>query len=426
MIQFLIFVEIYLIEMFSAYIFFSQIGIKKFKTVYCLLIGIVVFSLALFANFFGENIIWLNLIMYILANFMFGYFCFNIGIKKILVYSLILVAISSLFEILVEFTLTLLTDVQIQGYLHDNLVFFFHGTISKIFYFFSAIILSQFVVKEKKFKIPISLYIHPTTILIVLIVAWYVCRSGVSSQSQMALSVVCVALLFSMVILFLTYQRSVEKENELLQLKNEMNKIETEMTYYDILERQNQDLMIYAHDTKNHLSAIKNLSTSPQIDEYIDKMSESLEKYKNVSHSGNHTLDVIISKYVTECKIKNIKFSYDVHLKNLEYVEDYDLVTILGNLLDNALESAANSENSEITLSTDYRNTYDVLVISNSCDTPPTLSNKKLVSTKTDKKLHGIGIKSVTKTLQKYNGDFEWEYDEENKIFTSIVMLASK
>jgi sensor histidine kinase YesM len=238
--------------------------------------------------------------------------------------------------------------------------------------------------------------------------------------------VVGTLLLLSSIVLFITYQRNIERENELFQLKNEMNRIETEKTYYDILEKQNQDLMMYVHDAKNHLTAIKSLNTDPQIEKYINQVTESLATYSKVSHSGNHTLDVIINKYITECEIKGVKFTFDIRLKNLSYVEDYDLVTILGNLLDNALESAEKSENREISLSIDYRNTYDVLIITNSCDVSPTTSHEKLLTTKSDKKLHGIGIKSVMKTLKKYNGDYDWEYDQQNKVFTSTVMLINK
>ena len=204
-----------------------------------------------------------------------------------------------------------------------------------------------------------------------------------------------------------------------------MDKIETEKTYYDILEQQNQDLMIYAHDAKKHLTAIKNLNNNPQIEEYINIMAENLETYSQVSHSGNQTLDVILNKYLTECKIKNIKLSFDIRLKNFDYVADYDLVAILGNLLDNALESAEKSENREITISTDYRNTYDVLIITNSCDNAPKTSNNHLLTTKSDKKIHGVGLKSVIKTLKKYNGDYDWRYDSLNKTFTSIIMLSN-
>ena len=233
-------------------------------------------------------------------------------------------------------------------------------------------------------------------------------------------------LLLSSIFLFIAYQRNIERENELFQLKNEMNRIETEKTYYDILEKQNQDLMIYAHDAKNHLTAIKSLNTDPQIEEYINKMSESLAFYNKVSHSGNKILDVIINKYLTECEIKGVTFTFDIRLKNLEYVEDYDLVTILGNLLDNALESAEKSEKREISISTDYRNTYDVIIITNSCDTQPKTINEKLFTTKSDKIFHGVGLKSVAKTLKKYNGDYDWEYDDQNKVFTATVMMINK
>lgn len=261
--------------------------------------------------------------------------------------------------------------------------------------------------------------------MISLCVFFYVCAyCGVNSQGQMALAIISLILIVPTTLLFLIYQRSIEKENELFRLKNEMDKVETEKTYYDILDKQNQDLRIYAHDAKNHLAATRSLNTNPEIDEYLNKITESLATYSKVSRSGNHSLDVVINRYVTECSIKDVKFTFDTRLKNLEYVESYDLVTILGNLLDNALESAEKSEKREIALSTDYRNTYDVLIVTNSCDTAPKTSNNKLITTKNDKKLHGIGLKSVAKTLEKYNGDYDWEYDSENKVFTATIMMS--
>ena len=85
-------------------------------------------------------------------------------------------------------------------------------------------------------------------------------------------------------------------------------------------------------------------------------------------------LDVIISKYATECEIKNISFSFDVCVTNLKYVKSNDLVTILSNALDNAIEAAEKSSSKTINIATDHINTYDVVTITNSCDTPQTYS----------------------------------------------------
>lgn len=417
---------VYIVEMFIAYIFFSQAGEKKHKPIYCYSIGIALFMTALLINVLGGNIVWLNIIHFTLMNIAFGYLCFEIKIKKTIVYSIILVTISTVWEYIIEFVLGVVVEKPITSYLDNNVMLILIVAFSKSLYFISALILSRFIVKDKQVKIPFSLYIYPFSVLLAITVIWYVCvYCGINQTGQIALAIICLVLLLPTTILFLTYQRNIEKENELFQLKNEINKTETEKNYYDILEKQIQDLMIYAHDAKNHLSAIKSLNTDFKIDEYINKMAESLATYSKVSHSGNHILDVIINKYITECEIKNVKFSYDIRLKNLEYVEDYDLVTILGNLLDNALEAAENSQNREITLSTDYRNTYDILIITNNCDTAPKTINEKLLTTKKDKNLHGIGLKSVMKTLRKYNGDFDWEYDSQNKIFTFTVMLSN-
>lgn len=417
----------YIIEFVSAYIFFSAAAEKKVKTSQCYLIGIGLFAFGCILNILCKQTIWLNLLVYIFIDILYAYLCFNLNVKKSIFYGFILTLIGVIWETVVEFLITVALDIPIREHLNGVFSYVTMACINKGLLFISVLILSRFIVKDGNFKAPISFFIYPLALMISLCVFYYVCAyCGVNSTGQMALAIISLILIVPTTLLFLIYQRNIEKENELFRLKNEMDKVETEKTYYDILDKQNQDLRIYAHDAKNHLAAIRSLNTDPQIEEYLNKITESLATYSKVSRSGNHSLDVIINRYVTECSIKDVKFTFDTRLKNLEYVESYDLVTILGNLLDNALESAEKSEKREIALSTDYRNTYDVLIVTNSCDTPPKTSNNKLITTKTDKKLHGIGLKSVIKTLAKYNGDYDWEYDSENKVFTATVMMSEK
>lgn len=130
-------------------------------------------------------------------------------------------------------------------------------------------------------------------------------------------------------------------------------------------------MLLYAHDAKNHLATIKGLNNNPKIDKYLEKMTDSLTAYSNISHSGNMTLDVIINRYITECNLKNIKFSFDVRLSNLLFVDVIDLVAILDNLLDNALEAEEKSDRKAVSLETDYRNSYEVIIVTNSCAKNP-------------------------------------------------------
>ena len=133
----------------------------------------------------------------------------------------------------------------------------------------------------------------------------------------------------------------------------------------------------------------------------------------------------MIHKYNVDCEMRGIRFEYDVKLCNLKELEDIDLVAILGNLVDNAITAAEKSERKTISLATAKRNSYSIIIISNSCDTPPKENSGKLVTTKSDREFHGFGLKSVKKTLKKYEGDFEWDYDEINRTFTITVMVGN-
>lgn len=418
----------YLMSMFISYGFFSQIADKKYNDLQCILTGILLFESGALINIICSNTVWLNAIYLAIINAVFAFLCFKIKVSKIVFYSILLDIFNGALEYTTIFLISAITQTKPDIYLEKTSFLIIDIVISKTLYYLTCIILSRFVKKEKaNIKIPIGLFIYPLIVICNLLVFWSICvETDLSESFQIKLSVLSFALFFSIVVLFLVYQRSIKKENELLLLQNELNKIETDKTYYDILEKQNQELQIYAHDAKKHLSAIRELNDNPIIENYVSTMSDALKNYSSSCRSGNHLLDVIISKYETECQLKNIQFSFNVKLCNLDFIENYDLVTILGNLFDNAVRAAENTENAFISLYTHYANTYAVLELSNSCSTPPVFSDKELFTTKKNKRQHGLGIKSIKNTLKKYSGELEWKYDNTDKVFTAIVMILNE
>lgn len=418
----------YFFEMFIAYIFFSQIGDKKVKTIHCFIIGTLLFESGALINIFLSNIVWLNTLYFLLINLLFGYICYSIKITQILFYSIMLDIFNASLEFATIFIISILTKTDTTSYLNQINMLILELAISKILYFLVCNILAHFVKKDKSnFKFPIGLYFYPLTVIGGLIIFWDICsKSNISNKQQIALSVLSAVLFASIITLFISYQRSIENGNNLMLMQNELERANTDNNYYNILEKQNEELMIYAHDAKKHLSAIQELNNNPEIDKYIVEMTNRLKAHSNTCHSGNHTLDVIINKYDTECKIKNIDFSFDFKLANLKMVDDYDLVTVISNLLDNALEASVKSDKRYIKVKTNKVNTYDSLIVTNSCDIPPDADNHELRTTKKDKKVHGLGIKSVLKTLKKYDGDLEWEYNDKSKEFITTVIFLNK
>lgn len=420
------FVIVFFIEMLIATIFFNSISEKKKSLPFIVIAGTLIFETGSLINIFGLSTSWLNVTFSIAVTILHSVLFFKIKPKKAVFYSVLLVAISTFLEHIVIFIISSLKSLYLTNYQSETPLLVIEVILSKIIYFLFTMLLLKFTQKDKKdIKIPSAFYIFPIITLISVICFWYISiNQHLEIRNQIILGFVSTILLFATLFVFFLVQANTQRENKLLLLQQEQDKIKTDIIYYDILEKQNNNLREYAHDAHKHISAIKDLNADPEIDSYVSQMLESLEKHISVSHSGNRILDVIINKYVTECNIHNIKFTFDVKNNNLTGLEYHDTVTILGNLLDNAIEASLNSKEKSIVLETDFRNNYSIIIISNSCDIQPKFdSTRTPITTKQNKVLHGFGLRSVKKTIQKYDGDFSLEYDKHKKTFIITTML---
>lgn len=418
---------VYLFELLISYIFFNQVSeIKKDKKL-TLLIGVICFGIAAILNI-AFSTIWLNFVTFFLANCILSDLCFEMKLKQTIFYSVVLDIISTATEYITIFVVSVISGKDVAYTIDQYSAFLLNAFICKTLYFFICLLLTRFIKNNvKTAKVPVTFYFYPLAVVTVLLFLWNIYTTyALSDISKLSISFISAMLLLSTIILFISYRNNMERENKILLLEQEIIKSETDKMYYHILEKQNENLMIYAHDTKKHLSAIRNLNDNTQINQYLMQMADDLEEYSRVNSSGNHSLDVIISKYVTESEIKKVQFTYDTRLTNLSNVDIYDLVSILGNVLDNALEAAEKSKGKYIHFYTDYRNNFDIIVVKNSCDTEPISSNNVLKTAKTNTHFHGYGLKGLKKTLKKYKGDYSWEYNSQTKEFITTIMIQKE
>ncbi len=418
---------VYLIELVIAYVLFSMQGSLKRKPWVCWAIGAALFCAGAL-EYVLLNEVWLNMLCDGIILFLFGYLVFSISWKMALFDAVILETLSLIWDFTTITLISYITKAEMIAYKEQLSYYLMLAAISKTLCFISSIVLAKCTCKEENaVKFPFVFYVYPFAVIAVILVAWGICTTyQVDGWYLILLSGLCMVFLLSVVLLFISYQRTAQKENQINSLHSQLEKIETDKRYYDILEKQNEDLMIYAHDTKKHLSAIRELNDNAQIETYLAKISEQLRQYSRIGHSGNKMLDVICNKYSEECALYGIDLELDVHLANFKYVDDLDLVAIFGNILDNALEAAQESQEKKIALLTDHLNTYDIVTLTNSCDRPPIARGRELQTTKPNARLHGLGIKSLKRTLKKYDGDCDWHYDTQLRQFSITIMLSNK
>lgn len=394
-------------------------------------IGVILFGyITLMGIYFFANGL-INTGCMLVVNIILLLILFHCNFKNAVFHSSALVLAMLITEFISALITSMIMNAEFNIYSKDTTVYILNLLFSKMLYFFFCLILAKLLKPSKgKYKFDKHfwmLMVVPISVLIVLTVLFNISLTvQLTPMFKIFSSISAIILVFSNIVLFFVYERSVKNANELIELKSIEQKAEIDNAHFEILERQNKNLMVYAHDTKNHLQAIRNMTDDESIIEYLEHLTADLNKYSRHASSGNHNLDVIINKYVTECEIKGVSFDYDVRLSNLSGVQMFDLVSILGNLLDNALESAEKSGGKSIRLQTDHRNTYDVIVVTNSCDVKPVAQGNVLKSSKANKKQHGLGIKSIKSALKNYSGDYNWEYNEQNKEFISTVMILRK
>lgn len=420
--------SVYAFEMLIIYVFFSRISERKVATLKVFLVGIFLFEAGSTINLLFQNNIWINTLTSIAIRILFCVVCFDLKPVLAACYSVVLVVLNFALELISVLVISAITGTEAIDYNSNLALLILECSTSKILFFLTSLIMTQVVKPKASFsKYQLNLFFFPISSAFCLMIFWYICtRNSVTYDIQLLLSISSVIIFGSTVFLFITYQHQIDAESEHLRLKSENERLHTEKSYYDILEQQNQLLMMYTHDTKNHLAAIQSLSTDPAIDDYIAKLLNQLKDYSNNCHSGNKMLDVMINKFSIDCKRRGIRFDYYVKTCNLSGMEDIDLVAVLGNLMDNAVTAASKSKDRKLSLETTKRNGYSVIIISNSCDSSPIIHSGKLVTSKEDTKLHGFGLKSVAKTLKRYSGDFSWEYNELYHEFIVTVMVSQK
>ncbi|MBR6624178.1 MAG: GHKL domain-containing protein [Ruminococcus sp.] len=424
----LLFIFTFFVEMLISTLFLSSVSERKNSLPITIISGALLFEIGALINIFVVSTVWLNVLFSFVANLAFSLCFFKIKKVRAVFYSLLLVAVSTIIELITIFVISSLTETYITNYESEPIILTVEIIISKILYFLIAMLLARFADKNNQtIKTPATFYIFPIITSVAVIGFWYISLNEVIEyKNQIILAGISVLLFLATILVFFAYRFNAQRENKLLLLQQEQDKIKTDMVYYDVLEKQNDNLRIYAHDAKNHLAAIKSLNTNPQIDTYISEMIKKLSEYSNVCHSGNRIVDVIVNKYITECKINGIDFEFDIKNNNLSCIEYYDTVTILGNLLDNAVEAVSVAKEKHISFETDFRNNFSVIIISNSCDRNPLNENGDITeTTKSNKRLHGFGLKSVRKTINKYNGDIAFDYDSGKGIFVVTVMIEN-
>lgn len=223
------------------------------------------------------------------------------------------------------------------------------------------------------------------------------------------LPIIFAALLFIFLLFISMFNKILSILEENMHAKLEIEKNTLLQDYYYRVESNLETLSNLRHDFKNHLLILRDYGNKPdhqKFNDYLTSLQADIEGTALIN-TPSPILSAILNTKVSECHKKNIPLSYDISVVDINIPEPA-IVTILGNIIDNAIYATGRCSSKNIILS--IKQLAGVLRIQciNSHNETLLLDKNNFFSTKKDYSMpHGLGIKNVRKTVTRLGGTLE-------------------
>lgn len=215
----------------------------------------------------------------------------------------------------------------------------------------------------------------------------------------------------------------IEEENQLIQAY--MNSMQS---FYAMIQNRIEQTRRYRHDLAKHIQTLEVLSRQDQtgdLQEYMDNLRIHYQQLQNEKYTTNEVINTVITIKKQQCEEKEIPLELEIEEEDYRTLTDIDMVGLLFNLLDNAIEAseragAANPRG--ISLKMGIQEGRICIRVQNYVAPDEEI---KFETYKEEKEEHGIGMKIIEYIVKKYHGERELEIDGKENLFVVKVGIPA-
>ncbi len=225
------------------------------------------------------------------------------------------------------------------------------------------------------------------------------------------------------IILFLNILKNAVKESAKDKL---LFQYEIGSKYYSQINDILEEMRIIKHNLKNSLIIIDTYNKTNQNDklqEYINDLMEETDVFIVPKIDEENIITSYLNYKVEQAKLKNIKVHIENCLTNEIVIDKTDICQVLGNIMDNAVEANEKNTNKHINILLYNNDDYMIIKSQNPTNEPLIIKNNEIVTSKKDTKNHGLGLKSIKKIAEKYEGSLDANII--NNLFTIKVVFLN-
>lgn len=420
-----------IIEVFLLYDFFNNFFEIKIKRKYIKIVCAGTIGTIFFVNMLQSNMLNLILVPMVLWLFVTVLFDVKLGIRFVyfIMAYIVMIGVEFLYIVLSNTTTVLLAKtglIPVSEYLWQLLLI-------KFLNYIVFIVLKQMANKSKNGmtnKLFLIYLCVPVSTLGTMLTIFY---SGIDVGSNVVLKILMTLFFVCMIagnmILFYAFQKYTENLSENATQQLEILYQKAEVDRLTKIAEWNDNYNEIVHNTAHYLKVIGQLAyerKNEEICKVVDKLNGKLNREEISEYCNHKMLNIILSEYCI--KAENTGVLFDVYVEPrciLEHIQDVDLITMLGNLLDNAILAASKKEKfASVVVRIFMQKGGKLCVIKVVNDLVEELKEVrgKLISTKKETGVHGIGLSSVSKIAEQYNGYLDYYVVDEK--FNAVVVLA--
>jgi len=218
-------------------------------------------------------------------------------------------------------------------------------------------------------------------------------------------------------------EKEYEKENQLIQMNHRL--LERQL---EILEESVEAGRRLRHDVRHHNAVIAEYAYRGQNEEllhYLKEYDREAERGTVEVICANTAVNNILSAYTRKARHEQIKVTLDVKLGRNLTIPSIDLVTILANAYENAIyacmevQKRLDERECFIHLMLKKKKNKLIIYCSNTCRMETEIKNGQPKTEFTG----GIGVSSIIKTAEKYEGEYDFQNDNGVFVFRLIMSI---
>lgn len=219
-----------------------------------------------------------------------------------------------------------------------------------------------------------------------------------------------------------------EKEAQMQKLRLAQERAQNQIRLYQDMKQHYEQQRRRQHDHRNELHCIQGLIEGGKTEEalrYIANLTGNIKQRQLCVNTNHSVVNVMLNqKYVQACDSQITMTMVCNDLSGLTVSEE-DLVVLLGNLLDNALEACEKLEhNRVIQVKMVLEEEQLVLAVRNPAREPVQSKDHRILTSKRDKERHGIGLLNVDDVIRRNGGTSVLKWEDGWFSFTAVIPVT--